>query len=94
MDADSDDEQCPDPEIPPAFTSVELALVNDTSENELWAWFQKAFLKNFQNAAGNFFFVGLGFLLRVHLHIFKSNLCPHVVQIHRGLPNLVTWRFS
>ena len=73
-DADSDDEQCPDPEIPPAFTSVELALVNDTYENDLWAWFQKAFLKNFKNAVGKFFFVGLGkFLLRVHpAHIKKQ----------------------
>ena len=35
---------------------------------------QKAFLKNFQNAAGKFFFVGLGrFLLRVHpAHIQKQ----------------------
>ena len=89
-DADSDDEQCPDPEIPPAFTSVELALVNDTYENDLWAWFQKAFLKNFKNAAGKFFVVGLGkFLLRVHpAHLKKQFMSSCSTNPQGGCP---TW---
>lgn len=66
-DPDSDDEQVPDPEVPPAFTSEELAVVNYTYRNDLWQWFHKAYSKHFQNAQGKHFFVALGkFLVHVH----------------------------
>ena len=96
-DGDSDDEQCPDPEIPPAFTSEELALVNDTYGTDLWAWFQSLSQK-LSERSGKFFFCWIGQVSLTcapcTLHISKSTLRPHVVQIHRGLPKLVTWRFS
>ena len=67
-DADSDDEQVPDPVLPPAFTQEELTVLNDTYCNFLWPSFQQAVSKKFQNAQGKHFFVSLGnFLKRVHL---------------------------
>ena len=76
-DADSDDEQVPDPVIPPAFTQEELAVLNDTYCNFLWPCFQKAVSKKFQNAQGKHFFVALGnFLKRVHL--------PHIQQYYES----------
>ena len=59
-DADSDDEQVPDPVIPPAFTQEELAVLNDTYCNFLWPCFQKAVSKKFQNAQGKLFFCCFG----------------------------------
>ena len=59
-DADSDDEQVPDPEIPPAFTQEELIVLNHIYYTSLWPCFQRAVSKRFQNAQGKHFFVALG----------------------------------
>ena len=78
-DADSDDEQVPDPEIPPAFMQEELIVLNDIYYTSLWPCFQRAMSKRFQNAQGKHFFVALGnFLKRVHLpqsHVCYESTC-------------------
>ena len=64
--SDSDDEQVPDPEIPPAFSETELGVL-DFLYHALWLAFGEARRKNFQNAVGKDFLTEFGkFLLQVH----------------------------
>ena len=76
--ADSDDEQVPDPAIPPAFSDDELVVLNYLYP-DLWSFFQNAKASNFQNAAGKIFFAKFGeFLLkhsvsRNHLSLISTN---------------------
>ena len=64
--SDSDDEQLPDPEIPPAFSKSELVVLN-CLYHALWLAFREARRKKFQNAVGKDFFTEFGkFLLQVH----------------------------
>ena len=65
--SDSDDEQVPDPERPPAFTEAELIVLNHIYSMQLWPCFQDATRHHFQNAQGKHFFTALGsFLTCVH----------------------------
>ena len=65
--SDSDDEQVPDPEIPPAYTEAELSVLNHIYSKKLWPCFQEAVRHHFQNAQGKHFFTALGdFLNCVH----------------------------
>ena len=53
--SDSDDEQLPDPALPPAFSTTELALVQVCSKNLHFA-FRSAVTHGFTNAVGKMFF--------------------------------------
>ena len=57
--SDSDDEQVPDPAIPPAFSNGEL-LVVQTYYEKLHDAFRSAVVHRFTNAAGKMFFLPFG----------------------------------
>lgn len=63
--SDSDDEQLPEPEIPPAFSDRELTVLNYLYPR-LWKSFQNAKAADFQNAAGKMFFFRFGEFLLMH----------------------------
>ena len=54
--SDSDDEQIPDPAIPPAFSNTELAMVVQACYKKLHIAFRSAVAYRFTNAAGKMFF--------------------------------------
>ena len=64
--SDADDEQVPDPELPPASSEPELGVLNFLY-HALWLAFGEARRKKFQKAVGKDFFTEFGkFLLQVH----------------------------
>jgi len=80
-----DDEQIPDPAIPPAFTDSEL-LVVQTYYEKLCSTFRSAVVHQFTNAAGRMFYQMAEFILILrpnkhmclHQHMMTVNLGPQM----------------
>ena len=88
--SDSNNEQVPDPERPPAFTEAELSVLNHIYSMQLWPCFQDATRLHFQNAQGKIFLPHWAVSSPVCTHQLASHsIDPLVVPLLRGMPNLV-----